>query len=279
MRQSDTQVNLTYKARQSVMRSSAFQGELPAHTIEEHEHDEVQLVVGHSTCGTEASWHRGNAKQGRHLMKPGDVAVIPSGQPHRFRLSSNTLVSTVYFERAVVEEALATISGDAQREIRPGYGISDPLLRELVVGLSTETMGGFRNGRSFAETLEEALLHRIVAGPQPLAVHGPDLSRGRLSHVLDYIEAHFIEDISLDDLAALAAMSRFHFARRFKQVTGVSPHRYITMRRIEEAKRLLKTDLPIATLALALGFADQSHFSTRFKAFVGMTPSAFRKEQ
>ncbi|WP_162946928.1 AraC family transcriptional regulator [Ruegeria sp. EL01] len=277
--QSVTQKNLTYDTRRPAIRSSAFRGELPPQTIEEHEHDEIQLAVGDNTCGIKASWHRSNGKQGRIFMKSGEVAVIPSGQPHSFQLSSTTLVSSVYFDRSKVTDALDTIGDGILKDIRPGYGIGDPLLRELVVGLSNETMCGFRNGRSFAETLEQALLLRVLAGPQPLAGKEPDLPTKRLSSVLDYIDAHFAEDISLDDLAGPAAMSRFHFARRFKQVTGLSPHRYITTRRIEEAKRLLKSDLPIATLAVMLGFADQSHFSSRFKAFVGTSPSAFRKEQ
>ena len=95
--------------------------------------------------------------------------------------------------------------------------------------------------------------------------------------VRDYILAHLEENISNRGLAALAGLSAFHFARAFKRSAGVTPHQFVLERRVERVKRLLvETDLPLAQIAVAAGFADQSHCARRFRDFVGITPTRFR---
>src|SRR4030095_9181077 len=82
---------------------------------------------------------------------------------------------------------------------------------------------------------------------------------------------------AVSGLSALAHMSAFHFARLFKQSTGVSPHRFVVGRRIERAKQLLETgDASIATIAQAVGFRTASHFATVFHRSTGQTPRAYR---
>jgi AraC-like DNA-binding protein len=98
-----------------------------------------------------------------------------------------------------------------------------------------------------------------------------------LRRVREYIEAHIAGNIELDALAAAAGLSVFHFARAFKQSTGMTPHSYVLGQRIKRAQELLaSTDLPVASIALATGFSDQSHLARHFRAQVGVRPSAFR---
>jgi AraC family transcriptional regulator len=82
---------------------------------------------------------------------------------------------------------------------------------------------------------------------------------------------------SAPELAAVAALSEFHFARMFKQSTGESPHAYVLRRRIERAKCLIAAHrLPLSRIASACGFASQSHFSARFREIAGVTPKCYR---
>jgi AraC family transcriptional regulator len=104
------------------------------------------------------------------------------------------------------------------------------------------------------------------------------LSKHKLRAVIEYIHEHLDADLSLDHLAAVAHVSPYHFARLFKNSTGLPPHQYVIACRIERAKELLRQRdrLPIAEVATEVGFAHQSHFTRHFKRLVGVTPRRFR---
>jgi AraC family transcriptional regulator len=86
-------------------------------------------------------------------------------------------------------------------------------------------------------------------------------------------------DTSLSELAALCGLSRSYFIRAFKQVTGMPPHRWLLMHRVKHAKDLLRgTQLPIADIAVACGFADQSHLTRVFSKGFGISPAAWRRQ-
>jgi AraC family transcriptional regulator len=84
-------------------------------------------------------------------------------------------------------------------------------------------------------------------------------------------------NISLSDLANVAGLSRMHFAAQFRAATGYRPHDYLLYQRIESAKEILSgTDVPLAQVALTVGFHAQAHFSTVFKRLTGDTPARWR---
>ncbi len=98
-----------------------------------------------------------------------------------------------------------------------------------------------------------------------------------MQRALEFIDAHLGERLSLVRMAGEVRLSPFHFAHLFKHEVGVAPHQYVIQRRLERAKVLLvRTNLPIVTIALDLGFANQSHFSEVFHRETGVTPLSFR---
>lgn len=108
-------------------------------------------------------------------------------------------------------------------------------------------------------------------------VHAHGLPPLRLRRVLEHIEAHLGEDVAQRRLAGIAQLSMDHFARLFRQSTGVPPHRYVLERRIARARYLVaERRLSLAEIAYALGFPSQSHFTTMFRRLVGMTPGSYR---
>ena len=104
---------------------------------------------------------------------------------------------------------------------------------------------------------------------------------GRSARLLeDYIRAHLGGEITLQDLAGVADLSKRHLQRAFQDSFGVTPHRYILSLRIEEAKdRLCRTNDSITEVALTAGFGQAEHFSTTFKKSTGFTPSQFRQQR
>jgi AraC-like DNA-binding protein len=112
---------------------------------------------------------------------------------------------------------------------------------------------------------------------EPPAPSAGGLTPRALQRIREYIEEHLTENIELETLAVIAGLSKWHFARAFKQSVGTPPHCYLIQRRLQRAQELLaETDLSLAQIALQSGFSDQSHFSRRFRLFFGATPRSFR---
>ncbi|HWM44831.1 MAG TPA: AraC family transcriptional regulator [Burkholderiales bacterium] len=102
------------------------------------------------------------------------------------------------------------------------------------------------------------------------------LGRGVVRRIEEYLEANLAADVSLHALAALAHLSVDHFVRAFRGATGKTPHRFALERRLERAAALLKGPASIAQIAHACGFRSAAHFSVRFHARFGVTPSHYR---
>ncbi|MEO2202606.1 AraC family transcriptional regulator [Paenibacillus pabuli] len=98
-----------------------------------------------------------------------------------------------------------------------------------------------------------------------------------IKRICEYIESHYMESISLNELAELSGMSKYHLVRVFTHQKGISPYRYLETIRINQAKRLLEQgQLPIDVSART-GFSDQSHFTNFFKKLIGLTPKQYRR--
>jgi len=113
----------------------------------------------------------------------------------------------------------------------------------------------------------------------PRQAHG-GLSPGAMRRVREYVEAHLSESTDLTMLAAVAGLSTHHFAREFKQSCGVTPHQYLTRKRVARAEGMLaNTDLSLSEIAYAVGFSDQSHLTRHFRQMLGITPGQYRWSQ
>jgi AraC-like DNA-binding protein len=119
------------------------------------------------------------------------------------------------------------------------------------------------------------LIGRHADAPPPLQLI--DREGRRIKRVKEYIDAHYSEDISLHRLAAVAALSPFHFIRVFCREVGLTPHTYLTQTRIRKAKTLLERRRQIAAVANETGFVDQSHLTRHFIRITGVTPGQYRK--
>lgn len=98
------------------------------------------------------------------------------------------------------------------------------------------------------------------------------------NHAIRYIKGNYEKPLTLDQLADVVGMSKYHFARQFKRHTGFSPHEYLIKQRIQESKILLKnTNLSVEVVSHRVGFESVSHFIQTFKKSEGVTPLRFRR--
>ncbi len=184
--------------------------------------------------------------------------------------------------------------------------IPDRMLRDILQALYGDkaSLSYFRTPVTFDGDLAGALLHahllmeqggdRLMAAETVLMQvvaetfirHGESRGtplraprdRESVKRAVDYIRENVSEEISLDDIAAAAGLSRYHFLRRFKAVTGLTPHAYLMQCRIFFAKRAIENGSSLSEAAFRAGFSDQSHFSRCFKAVHGITPGCYKKD-
>ena len=99
----------------------------------------------------------------------------------------------------------------------------------------------------------------------------------RADRAREHIDRHYARPLTIERLAALAGLSPFHFIRAFRAATGLTPHQYLRIRRIERAKELLvTTPMPVTEICDAVGFQSLGSFSSLFRKLTGETPAAFR---
>ena len=212
----------------------------------------------------------------RHQPPPaGSVMLVPAGSPAGWRSSGyrdmlHILVEPWLVGRVAAEEFDLD---PARLTVPPLDGIDQPQLRAAMLAVDAELAA-----ESLANVLAVHLI-RNASSPRPPAVRSDGaLPPRKLRAVVEYIEEHLDASLSLEQLAAVARLSPYHFARQFKTATGLPPHQYVILRRVERAKQLLEasTDLSLAEVAADAGFSDQSQFSRHFKRLVGVTPRQFR---
>lgn len=117
----------------------------------------------------------------------------------------------------------------------------------------------------------------LVTTDADVSLTAPAVSHPGIRRALTHLHEHYTERTSLGELASIARLSPFYFARLFRAQTGMTPGGYLRHLRIERAKMLLKDGMPISRVAFTTGFYDQSHFTRRFKRDVGLPPGRFAR--
>lgn len=167
-------------------------------------------------------------------------------------------------------------------DLATNHSVCDPKLAWLVSELLDEAQCGAPEGGLYAESLSCALIARLAkdytsGGADEVSAKG--LSASGRRRIVDFIEAHLGDDLSVAQLAQEVGLSPNHFANCFTASFGQPPHRYALSRRIQEALRLLPLSAnSIASIAMDLGFSSQSHFTKVFREYTGMTPTQARRQ-
>jgi len=242
----------------------------PADATAEQVHAEVQVGL----CVNMPGEYRTRA--GRHVIPVGGIAVLPSDVRHSARdpieRRKTALFRMIYFRPEDV--------GDAR-----GWEGTGPSFPELVVhdpDLATRIDALFQSveqggGQLAMETWLVDVLSCLTVrhGHEQLpARQGAARREVERARALLHEEPH--RNVTLEELAKAAGLSRYHLLREFRRTFGLTPHVYHRSLRIDRAKRLLAGGWPISRVVTATGFSDQSHLNRRFRQLVGVTPGQYR---
>lgn len=175
----------------------------------------------------------------------------------------------------VAPRVLSEVGMPDPEMISPVVGDLDPLTLQLAMGAENFNRGG----TLYRETMHRALAVQLTNALQTVEDRTSTIEDVRLRRVVEYIHDNLAEDLTLDAMANLAAMSGFHFSRSFKAATGKSPLQYVIAERIALAKVLLKTtSLTVSEICFRTGYNDLSRFGQHFKRATGATPANFRAQ-
>jgi AraC family transcriptional regulator len=213
----------------------------------------------------------------RDAVVGGDIVINPVnvGQSAAWDAEGDFIILGIepdVFARTINESA------DAKDvELLPHFATPDPLIYQIGLALKSVLENNPTNSRFYAETMINALsvhLMQHYSTCKPILQQYKDgLSKYKFQKVIDYINAHLEQDLSLTELATIVQISPHYFSHLFKQSMGISAHQYVIRCRVERAKNLLlQGNLSLAEVAYKVGFANQSHLNRHFKRLLGVTP-------
>lgn len=216
-------------------------------------------------------------------LRPGDVSLLTRAAESHWVWPRDIEVVHVYLTQ---DELAGTCRQMYEREIadvelHDVVKADDPAIHRTVMLIAHEAAQGAAGSTLMVDALSCQLAvhilrrHAHVLFREPHGTGGLTFQQERV--VRDYVATHLDARISLDDLAATVALSRYHFARRFRESVGTTPHAFVLAQRVARARTLLeRTSIPLLDIACTCGFADQSHLTREFKKRVGTTPGRYR---
>jgi len=238
------------------------------------------FIAVHLLKPCEIRTHWGGSTRRGH-SSPGNAMLMAAGQDSAWACPTAIDELLMFLDPAIIDEAAHEICGHKVGLIE-GVGIVDPTITDIARQVLDELEQPGLGTRLFADVAARALALAIVRRHSTASGRNVsprvEMTARQLRLATDFIETRIDEELTLENISAVADMSPFRFARAFRKATGQSPRQYVIARRIERAKQLLRsTDKDIAEIANHVGFATQSHFTTIFGRRCGTTPRRYRE--
>lgn len=276
-----------------------------------HQQNDLEMTHRHLDFAALMIVRRG---RGRHLLNGtaygisrGDVYVMGQGTAHQWEEFEDLVIVSLYFSPQVFDAATLTALQETpgflplfvEEPLRHGAGGDGERWLHLtpdeharIESEIAETTAEWKAGTPLGRLLARGLLLRLLAHlaliytERQAHLMSPSLAGGRPSGVraatvaaaLSYMEAHFTEAITIEEVAAAMFLSPAHFREVFAQVMGRAPRDYLRLLRVERARTLLATtDSPVTEIGLASGLGEAAYFARVFRAETGMTPREYRR--
>lgn len=241
------------------------------------------MIVVYRGGVTEMSRQSGGAWQSAKV-EPGNVSILTRAEQSRWRWDKPIDVSHLYLSQSAVARVAGEVFDKDIRDVEMQDTIraEDPVLPSLIALFEGELDSGMLGGQLYVDALKMQLCIHMLRRYAKV-IFRDYRSYGRLSQaqcrlVVQYIEEHLDQNISLPDLAGLTQLSVFAFMRKFRAEFQCAPHAYVMAQRVKHAqKQLARPDVPLKVIAANCGFSDQSHMTRVFRRVFNVTPAAFRR--
>ena len=252
-------------------------GEIPEHNSEFHE---ISIPLAGSLT-TQRQTANGK-KLVRNCGKVGNICLTSAGQPISAWWEAELEHLLINFDAPFVRQVALENHFSPNFELLEKYEVDDQLIRQIGLALLAESTPETSTGRIYSDSLIQTLTLHLLKNYSTATAFQTHLNGGlsgyKLRRVEEFVNANLEADLSLAEIAEVADLSQYHFARSFRKTTGQTPQQYLMQQRIERAKELLaKDDLPIVQISLQTGFKNQSHFTTLFRKFTKLTPKLWRE--
>ncbi|WP_421902966.1 helix-turn-helix domain-containing protein [Maridesulfovibrio sp.] len=257
-------------------RVSLYKAQFKQFSFKKHSHENYALGVIEDGV---QQFRLGGAKRvapssAMIAINPGEVhdgeSAVPDGCRYRVAYFNDELLSDIFFG----------LYGDRQRV---AY-FKSPVLFDSDVSSALLHAHQFMEGTQKNMLAAESLMMQVVA--EVFLRHGDERrspcpvvrNKDAVKKAVQYIRQNASENITVNDIAAVAGLSPYYFLRQFKAITGLPPHAYLMQCRVYLARRAVDQGCSLVDAALQAGFADQAHFSRSFKAIHGFSPSQYKKD-
>jgi AraC family transcriptional regulator len=230
---------------------------------------------------------RQNGRTYEGFVATNDVAITPAGTPGYWRTDAASEDMSMLLKESFIRRVAAEAGvGLREIEVLPLFSSREPQIERIGLSLLSEVETGGLGGELYAESLANVLALHLLRHHSSLGrssrrktERGGSFSERAFGRAIDYINDNLSRKVTLTEIAEVAHVSPYHFARLFKSTAGLSPHQYVIQSRVERAKPLLAdSDLTIAEVAQAVGFANQSHLAFHVRRLLGVSPKALRRE-
>lgn len=231
-----------------------------------HRHD--SYAIGYTTRGVQAFDYRGESR----ASSVGDVFVLHPDERHDGRQGTDEGYGyrIAYLEPALIAAALSGRSLPFVAGAITGDGRLRAAVHQLFPDRAERDDTLYRSGALTG--LADALLAQAGGSCERVI----SLDHARLRRVREHLLASLPQGVSMAELEQAHGMDRFALARQFRAAFGISPHRFLILRRLDLAKRRILEGQSLAEAALSAGFADQSHMTRRFRQAYGLSPGRWR---
>jgi AraC family transcriptional regulator len=220
------------------------------------------------------------------LPAAGSIIVVPAGSPALWRWRGLKTSMHVYLQPRLVSQVAAEAFelDPARVSIPPMDALHAPQLRAALMAVNAQLDDDGAGSRLAAESLANIVAVQLIRSSRCApraskpAADGA-LPQAKLRNVAAFIEANLGRGLTLQEMAATAHLSVYHFARQFRAATGLPPHQFVLARRIERARHFLheSDEMSIVEIAIRVGFSDQSQLCNHFRRITGVTPREYRR--